>query len=68
MTDNLVSGFSCLLVVIIICLGITYIKIGRAHVGQMVSNDYFYQPDENWYKPLEEMGILAVDMEAHISL
>jgi len=38
----------------------------EAHVGQMVSNDYFYQPDENWYKPLSEMGVLAVDMETHV--
>lgn len=44
-----------------------YMKINsEAHVGQMVSNDYFYQPDENWYKPLEKMGILAVDMETHV--
>lgn len=44
-----------------------YMKINtKAYVGQMVSNDYFYQPDENWYKPLSEMGVLAVDMETHV--
>ena len=35
-------------------------------VGSMVANDYFYQPDPNWYKPLSDMGVLAVDMETHV--
>jgi purine-nucleoside phosphorylase len=37
-----------------------------AHVGAMVSNDYYYQPNKNWFKPLIDMGILAVDMETHV--
>ena len=67
MTDNLAPGFR-----LSPCCDY-HLKVrdylhqnGRAHVGQMVSNDYFYQPDENWYKPLEKMGILAVDMETHV--
>ena len=32
----------------------------------MVANDYFYQPDPDWYKPLSDMGVLAVDMETHV--
>lgn len=66
MTDNLVSGFKfspC-------CdykLLKNYMNINsKAYVGQMISNDYFYQPDPNWYKPLSKMGILAVDMETHV--
>lgn len=38
----------------------------EAYVGQMVSNDYFYQPDHEWYVPLQKLGILAVDMETHV--
>jgi purine-nucleoside phosphorylase len=37
-----------------------------AHVGSIVSNDYFYQPNSEWFKPLIDMGILAVDMETHL--
>ena len=37
-----------------------------AFVGSMVANDYFYQPDSNWYKPLSDLGVLAVDMETHV--
>lgn len=36
------------------------------HVGGITSNDYFYQPNTDWWKPLQEMGILAVEMEAHV--
>ena len=34
-----------------------------AHVGAICSNDYFYQPNQNWWKPLQKVGVLAVDME-----
>ena len=37
-----------------------------AFVGQMVSNDYFYQPDSDWHITLEKLSILAVDMETHV--
>ena len=37
-----------------------------ANVGQILSNDYFYQPDRDWYKPFIDMGVLAVDMETHV--
>lgn len=33
------------------------------HVGAVCSNDYFYQPDSDWWKPLRDVGVLAVDME-----
>jgi purine-nucleoside phosphorylase len=36
------------------------------HIGSITSNDYFYQLDSNWWKPMAEMGILAVEMEAHV--
>ena len=37
-----------------------------AHVGSIVSNDYFYQPNENWWKELKQFGTLAVEMETYI--
>lgn len=66
MTDNLVSGFKfspC-------CdyqLLKNYMNINpNAFVGQMISNDYFYQPNANWHYNIGKMGILAVDMETHV--
>lgn len=37
-----------------------------AHVGSIVSNDYFYQPNEHWWKQLQTYGTLAVEMETYI--
>jgi purine-nucleoside phosphorylase len=37
-----------------------------AHVGSIVSNDYFYQPNQHWWKELQTYGILAVEMETYI--
>ena len=66
MTDNLAPGFR-----LSPCCNYSMLKNyaeqnNKAYIGQMVSNDYFYQPDENWHKPLEKMGVLAVDMETHV--
>jgi len=41
-------------------------KTAKYHVGSIVSTDYFYQPEEDWWKPLADVGILAVEMEAHL--
>ena len=38
----------------------------KYHVGSIVSNDYFYHPNPDWWKPVKEVGILAVEMEAHV--
>lgn len=35
----------------------------EAHVGPICSNEYFYQPNSDWWKPLADVGVLAVDME-----
>ena len=37
-----------------------------AHAGSIVSNDYFYNPNPNWWKELQQQGIVAVEMETHI--
>ena len=34
-----------------------------AHVGPVCSNDYFYQPNQDWWECLRDVGVLAVDME-----
>jgi len=36
------------------------------HVGGITSNDYFYQPNENWWKDCQKYGILAVEMETYM--
>ena len=36
------------------------------HVGSITSNDYFYQPNADWWKNMAQAGILAVEMEAHV--
>jgi len=66
MTDNLVTGFRLSPCCDYHMLSNYLYQNGKAHVGQMVSNDYFYQPDKDWYIPLRKMGILAVDMETHV--
>lgn len=37
-----------------------------AHVGSIVSNDYFYQPNEYWWREQQAHGTLAVEMETYI--
>lgn len=36
------------------------------HIGQITSNDAFYQEDTDWYSKLAKYGVLAVDMETHV--
>jgi purine-nucleoside phosphorylase len=38
----------------------------QAKVGCITSNDYFYQSNSEWFKPMMDYGILAVDMETHL--
>jgi purine-nucleoside phosphorylase len=38
----------------------------ESFVGSIISNDYFYQPNKDWFKPLINLGILSVDMETHV--
>lgn len=38
----------------------------RYWVGSITSNDYFYQPQEDWWKKMADVGILAVEMETHV--
>lgn len=66
MTQNIVSGFQ-----LSPCCDYTLLKKYMdtnpcAIVGQMISNDYFYQPNPNWFKPFVDLGILSVDMETHL--
>ena len=66
MTENLIPGFK-----LSPCCDYTSLKSYMsvnpiASVGQMVSNDYFYQPQFDWYQPFAKMGVLAVDMETHV--
>jgi purine-nucleoside phosphorylase len=66
MTENLIPGFKLSPCCDYELLN-NYMSLDpTAHVGQMVSNDYFYQPDRDWYKPFIDMGVLAVDMETHV--
>jgi purine-nucleoside phosphorylase len=66
MTQNIVPGFN-----LSPCCDYSllkkYMNINpSATVGQILSNDYFYHPNSNWYKPFVDLGILAVDMETHV--
>ena len=62
-TDNIVTGFK-----FSPCCDYKLLKsflecCPDAHVGAICSNEYFYQPDQNWWKSLQNVGVLAVDME-----
>ena len=32
----------------------------------IISSDWFYNPNENWWKEQQKLGTLAVEMETHI--
>jgi|TARA_X000000950_G_scaffold277903_1_gene367998 purine-nucleoside phosphorylase len=38
----------------------------EAHVGGITSNDYFYQPNQDWWRDHQKYGILAVEMETYM--
>ena len=66
MTNNLAPGFF-----ISPCCDYELLKnfvntCPNCFIGSMVASDYFYNPNSNWYKPLMDMGVLAVDMETHL--
>jgi purine-nucleoside phosphorylase len=66
MTKNIVPGFQ-LSPCCDYSLLKNYMNINpTANVGQILSNDYFYQPNNDWYKPFVDLGVLAVDMETHV--
>ncbi len=66
MTDNLAPGFRLSPCCDYNMLRDYMSQNSDAFVGQMVSNDYFYQPDSDWHIKLEKLSILAVDMETHV--
>ena len=37
-----------------------------AVAGPIISSDWFYNPNENWWKEQQKLGTLAVEMETHI--
>ena len=37
-----------------------------AYAGPIISSDWFYNPNENWWKEQQKLGTLAVEMETHI--
>ena len=36
------------------------------HVGSIVSIDHYYHENPDWYKPLQKLGVLGVDMETYM--
>jgi purine-nucleoside phosphorylase len=65
-SENLIPGFK-----VSPCCDYKLLKnfmevMPNSHVGAITSNDYFYQCDEDWWKPLSKIGVLAVDMETHM--
>lgn len=66
MTENLVPGFKISPACDYGLLKDFVDVCSESIVGPIVSNDYFYQPNSEWFKPLIEFGILGVDMETHL--
>ncbi len=62
-TDNIVPGFRFSPCCDYGLLKIFLKQCPDAHVGAVCSNEYFYQPNMDWWKPLRDVGVLAVDME-----
>ena len=66
MTQNIVPGFN-LSPCCDYSLMKNYMDVNPlATAGQILSNDYFYQPNKEWFKPFFDLDILAVDMETHV--
>jgi purine-nucleoside phosphorylase len=63
MSDNLIKGFQFSPSVDYELLKRFMHNCPTAHVGGITSNDYFYQPNEDWWKDHQAYGILAVEME-----
>ena len=38
----------------------------NALAGPIMSSDWFYNPDKEWWKKQQRLGTLAVEMETHI--
>ena len=66
MTQNLIPGFQFCPSVSFDLLQLFVENCPGVKVGGIVSNDYFYQPNKNWWKKFQEYGVLAVEMETHI--
>ena len=44
-----------------------YMKVSPfAVAGPIMSSDWFYNPDKEWWKKQQRLGTLAVEMETHI--
>lgn len=66
MTKNFIPGYT-------FCPTVTYDLLERfkkfcpqAHIGGIVSSDWFYNPNNQWWVKHKEHNILAVEMETHL--
>ena len=66
MTKNFIPGYT-------FCPTVTYDLLERfkkfcpqAHIGGIVSSDWFYNPNNQWWVKHKEHGVLAVEMETHL--
>ena len=66
MGKNLIEGFQYSPTADYTLLQKFLIQCPNAHVGGITSNDYFYQPKDDWWKQCQNYGILAVEMETYM--
>lgn len=66
MAKNLIPGFQFSPSVSFDLLQKFLIQCPSCHVGGITSNDYFYQPNQDWWKDCQKYGILAVEMETYM--
>lgn len=66
MAKNLIPGFQYSPSVTYSLLKKFVDSCPNCHVGGITANDYFYQPNSNWWKDCQKYGILAVEMETYM--
>lgn len=66
MAKNLIPGFQFSPTVTYDLLQKFIIQCPDCHVGGITANDYFYQPEPEWWKHHQQFGVLAVEMETYM--
>ena len=66
MTKNFINGTFCPSATPHLLQSYMGLYSSIAYAGPIMSSDWFYNPNEDWWKEQEKLGTLAVEMETHI--
>ena len=66
MTKNFINGTFCPSATEHLLRTYMTLYSSIAYAGPIMSSDWFYNPNEDWWKEHDKLGTLAVEMETHI--